>query len=128
MSAAKLRWPICRRPIRQRPIEANMDNTIIIGTVITKPILLDTVTDRLGRVEIRDGGKLVFQPNGGGEGEMSKLTARQVRVGADGELWIGSDDCRFEGNAEIMLTGKRLIRLPKVQVMVMFPFQEIALT
>ena len=29
---------------------------------ITKPILLDTATARLGGVEIRDGGRLVFSP------------------------------------------------------------------
>ena len=30
---------------------------------ITKPILLDTATARLGGIEIRDGGRLVFSPS-----------------------------------------------------------------
>ena len=32
---------------------------------INKPILLDTATARLGGVEIRDGGRLVFSPSAG---------------------------------------------------------------
>ena len=32
---------------------------------ITKPVLLDTATARLGGVEIRDGGRLVFSPTAG---------------------------------------------------------------
>ena len=39
-----------------------MDEQVV---TITKPILLDTATARLGGVEIRDGGRLVFSPSAG---------------------------------------------------------------
>ena len=32
---------------------------------ITKPVLLDSATARLGGVEIRNGGRLVFSPTAG---------------------------------------------------------------
>ena len=37
-----------------------MDEQVV---TITKPILLDTATARLGGIEIRDGGRLVFSPS-----------------------------------------------------------------
>ena len=39
-----------------------MDEQVV---TITKPILLDTATARLGGIEIRDGGRLVFSPRAG---------------------------------------------------------------
>ena len=35
------------------------------AVTITKPVLLDTATARLGGVEIKDGGRLVFSPDVG---------------------------------------------------------------
>ena len=69
--------------------------------VITKPILLDSVTPRLNSVTIKDGGLLVFDPSA----DLAKLTTGSVLIENDGEMWIGSADCKFQGKAEILLTG-----------------------
>ena len=45
-----------------RLIQVPIDKQVV---TITKPILLDTATARLGGVEIRDGGRLVFSPSAG---------------------------------------------------------------
>ncbi len=70
--------------------------------VITKQILLDESTGSLASLEIRDGGRLVFDPRAG----KIKLTSNYILVGDEGYLEIGSSDCRFDGEAEILLTGK----------------------
>merc|ERR1711962_45652 len=70
---------------------------------ITQPILLDTETPRLSKVWIRNGGRLVFDPTA----ELAKLTASQITIDDEGYLDIGSADCPFTGNAEILLTGTR---------------------
>ena len=70
--------------------------------IITKPILLDGVTERLSSVVVRDGGRLVFDPNV----KNAKLTTDGLLIGNNGEVWIGSSDCKFQGRAEILLTGK----------------------
>ena len=70
--------------------------------VITKPILLDESTGPLASLEIRDGGRLVFDPTAG----KIKLTSNYILVGDDGYFEIGSSDCRFDGEAEILLTGR----------------------
>ena len=43
-------------------IQVPIDEQVV---TITKPILLDTATARLGGVDIRDGGRLVFSPSSG---------------------------------------------------------------
>lgn len=68
--------------------------------LVTKPILLDTQTPRLKMLDIRDGGMIVFSPE-----HQVKLTAKFVRLIHNGSLLIGSPDCRYPGQAEIMLTG-----------------------
>merc|ERR1719188_1140811 len=55
---------------------------------ITKPILLDTATARLGGVEIRDGGRLVFSPSAAASQPVA-LTARHVMIGDGGRMDIG---------------------------------------
>ena len=70
--------------------------------VIDKPILLDGESDRLASVTIVNGGKLVFDPNATPK---AKLTSGNVLIDNGGELWIGSSDCKFEGKAEVLLTG-----------------------
>ena len=74
---------------------------------ITKPVLLDTATARLGGVEIKDGGRLVFSPTAA-TGPVA-LTARHVLIGDGGRMDIGGpeDECRFEAEADITLTGVR---------------------
>jgi len=69
--------------------------------VIEKPMLLDGETARLKSVDIRDGGKLVFDPTA----ELAKITTDQITIDAQGEMHIGSSDCKFEGKAEVLLTG-----------------------
>ena len=72
---------------------------------ITQPILLDTETPRLSKVWIRNGGRLVFDPTA----ELAKLTASQITIDDEGYLDIGSADCPFTGNAEILLTGEYFV-------------------
>ena len=56
---------------------------------------MDTIT-------IATGGKLVFNSSV----DFLKLTANMVEL-TGGELWIGSEDCPYMNDAEILLTGKR---------------------
>jgi len=70
---------------------------------ITEPILLDTETERLSSVWIGNGGRLVFDPTA----PLAKLTAGRITIDDEGYLDIGSADCPFAGNAEILLTGTR---------------------
>ena len=58
-------------------------------------------TDRLASVTIVSGGKLVFDPRV----DLAKITTGNILIENEGELWIGSSDCKFEGKAEVMLTG-----------------------
>ena len=69
---------------------------------IVSPILLSSTTQRLGGVVIKDGGRLVFDPNA----DLAKLVTNYVDIQNEGYLEIGSEDCKFEVNAEILLTGK----------------------
>ena len=68
---------------------------------ITEPILLDTETERVSSVWIGNGGRLVFDPTA----PLAKLTAGRITIDDEGYLDIGSADCPFAGNAEILLTG-----------------------
>lgn len=73
---------------------------------IDREILLDTATPRLGSVSIVSGGRLVFSPDE--KDATVKLTANHVRIQDGGKMEIGSDDCRFKGKAEVLLTGEVL--------------------
>jgi hypothetical protein len=68
---------------------------------ITIPILLDEVTAKLKSVVIKDGGRLVFSP----DVDHAKISSDYIMVQTDGYFEIGSSDCPFEGNAEVLLTG-----------------------
>ena len=68
---------------------------------ITQPILLNTETERLNRVIIGNGGRLVFDPNA----TLAKLTSGSIIIEEGGYLDIGSEECPFTGSAEILLTG-----------------------
>ena len=70
---------------------------------VTKPILLSSTTARLGGMVIKDGGRLVFNP----EADLAKLVTQYVDIQDEGYLEVGSEGCKFEGNAEILLLGKR---------------------
>ena len=73
---------------------------------MTFPLLLDTETARIGGLVLRDGGRLIFSP----DAALAKLTSDYVLIQDGGSLEIGSDDCRFRGNAEILLTGKLFVK------------------
>ena len=45
---------------------------------------------------------MVFDPTA----ELAKLTASQITIDDEGYLDIGSADCPFTGNAEILITGE----------------------
>ena len=47
------------------------------------------------------GGMIVFDP----EATFAKLVANSILIGDEGAMVIGSKDCKFEGNAEVLLTG-----------------------
>ena len=65
-------------------------------------MLLDVSPPSLDTITIDAGGQLVFDPSV----ESLKLTASMVEL-TGGELWIGSEDCPYESDAEILLTGQR---------------------
>ena len=67
------------------------------------PLLLDMETPRLEGLHVVSGGKLVFSPNTG----LAKLVTEFAKIENGGSVEIGSEDCPFGGNAEILLTGKR---------------------
>ena len=69
--------------------------------LVTKPILLDTQTPRIRLLDIRDGGMIVFSP----EDEV-KLTVGIVRLIHNGSMLVGSPECRYPGQAEIILIGE----------------------
>ena len=69
---------------------------------ISESVLLDVNTARMDTITIISGGKLVFDPTA----DSVKLSANMVEI-TGGELWIGSEDCPFTGNAELLLTGTR---------------------
>ena len=75
------------------------------GEVLTLdfPLLLDTTTARLGGMYIVGSGRLVFDPNA----ELAKLVTKFALMEDGGSLEIGSEECPFEGDAEILLTGIR---------------------
>jgi len=69
------------------------------------PILVDNdfTGTRLQRIIIVDGGRLVFSP----EVDKAAISIQELIINPGGSLEIGSEDCPFEGNAEIILTGQR---------------------
>ena len=67
-------------------------------------IILDHSVN-VGNLVIEDGGKLIFKDLGEGS-EVIKLRAKSIKIG-DGEMWIGSRSCRYQGNADVVLYGNR---------------------
>ena len=70
--------------------------------VINQAILLDTETARLNSLILRYGGSLIFSP----DVELSKLTVGVVRIQENGSFLIGGPECRFQGQAEVVLVGE----------------------
>lgn len=71
---------------------------------ITEPVVLDTETGDLNTVVVKGEGSIIFSP----DVDMAKLTSSRITVQDGGSVIIGSDDCRFDGNAEIELTGNKI--------------------
>ena len=67
-------------------------------------IILDHSVN-VGNLVIEDGGKLIFKDLGEGS-DVIKLRAKSIKIG-DGEMWIGSRSCRYQGNADVVLYGNR---------------------
>lgn len=65
---------------------------------ITESILLDVSPPELSNITIEIGGRLVADPN-------SKVTVRVANIYIEGSLEIGSEDCLFDGELTITLTG-----------------------
>ena len=62
-----------------------------------RSILLDrSVT--VGSLIIRNGGKLIFKDFGEDNNVVVTLRAKSVQIVSDGELWIGSRSCRYQGS------------------------------
>ena len=73
---------------------------------ITQPILLDISPPvEFGGIKIKKGGKLTFKNNV--EGGL-KLVTDHIDIEDGGEMWIGTDECKYQGNVEIVLTGSTL--------------------
>ena len=60
----------------------------------------------MGKITIASGGRLVFDPAIDPATSPLQLTANMIEL-TGGELWIGSEDCPYTGDAEVLLTGKR---------------------
>ena len=71
--------------------------------VLNFSLLLDMETPRYKGFDIVSGGRLIFSPTA----PTAKLVTDYLKVHSGGFLEIGSEDCPFEGNAHILLTGKR---------------------
>ena len=56
----------------------------------------------MDKITITTGGRLVFDSSV----DFLKLTANMVEL-TGGELWIGSEDCPYQNDAEVLLTGMR---------------------
>ena len=67
-----------------------------------RTILLDTETSRLASLTLGPNGKLIFDPE-----NPAKLVSDFVLIENEGSLEIGTSDCPFVGQAEILLTGER---------------------
>ncbi|CAH1266051.1 TMEM2 [Branchiostoma lanceolatum] len=57
-------------------------------------------------LEIKDGGKLVFADLGLSRDREIVLKSREIIVGRDGEFHIGSEACRYQGQATVSLYGR----------------------
>ncbi|XP_043214062.1 cell migration-inducing and hyaluronan-binding protein-like [Amphibalanus amphitrite] len=70
---------------------------------IDRPILLDVSPAAMGTITITAGGRLVFDAT---SPTTLTLSANMVEL-SGGEFWIGSEDCPYTGDAEVLLTGTR---------------------
>ena len=74
-------------------------------TIDGRVIILDKSVN-VGNLIIENGAKLIFRDLGEGS-EVIKLRAKSIKIHNDGEMWIGSRTCRYQGNADVVLYGNR---------------------
>ena len=77
---------------------------------IEQPVII-TRSANVGIIRIKNGGKLIFKDHGpdavkDGDGHI-KLRAVNIKVSSEGEMWIGSRSCRYQGYADVVLYGDR---------------------
>ena len=65
-------------------------------TIEGRSILLDRSVS-VGSLVLKDGAKLVFKDFGEESDFVVTLRAKSVQIIGDGELWIGSRSCRYQG-------------------------------
>ena len=65
-----------------------------------RTILLDHSVDLQGEgLIIQNGGRLIFKDMGAGTDTIT-LRAKSIKLHDFGEMWIGSRQCRYQGNAD----------------------------
>ena len=79
------------------------ENTDVI--IDDRVIILDQSVNA-GNLIIQNGGKLIFR-DFGEDSEVIKLRAKSIKIHNNGEMWIGSRTCRYQGNADVILYGNR---------------------
>ena len=67
-----------------------------------RTVVLDTETSRLASLTLLDGGKLIFSPD-----NQIILSSDYILIDNEGIMEIGTPDCPYAGQAEIVLTGDR---------------------
>ena len=87
--------------------------------VVDQPIIIRR-SATVGKLRIKDGGILVFKDWGAdaifnGEGHVI-LRAVNIKVSNEGEFWIGSRSCRYQGYADIAIYGDRTFHQPDEHV------------
>ena len=60
-----------------------------------------------------EGGKLIFKDWKDSNQPKIHLRATDIKVAAEGELWVGSRSCRYQGKADISLYGMENGYIPK---------------
>ena len=77
---------------------------------IEQPVII-TRSANVGIIRIKNGGKLIFKDHGpgavkDGDGHI-KLRAVNIKISSEGEMWIGSRSCRYQGYADVVIYGDR---------------------
>ena len=67
-------------------------------------------------LRITNGGRLIFKDFGPEAVDPIVLRAKSIEIDTDGELWIGSRACRYQGRADIVLYGNEEGKILKISV------------
>ena len=86
-------------------LKVPIDNDTVILDGEENQLLLSGETARLKSLTIKNGARLIFDP----DSAKVKLTSDHILVQDEGHFEVGGPNCPFEGQeAEILLTGERL--------------------